>query len=108
VSASLARVKITRRKMIFIGSLSGASFKIVAFEIIKGTKAEKKFKGDDFDMNGENQCVVVKPVDLTSYNESNTQMYTQSEQYVKNYLSFHHIYVRSYSTIYNFFILLYT
>ena len=38
MSTSLARVKITRRQMIFIGSLSGASFDIVAFEIIKGTE----------------------------------------------------------------------
>ena len=30
-------MKITRRQMIFMGSLSGASFNIVDFEIMKGT-----------------------------------------------------------------------
>jgi len=42
-------------------------------------------KGDDFDINGENQCNVIQPIDLTPYNESNAEMYAKSETYVKNY-----------------------
>jgi hypothetical protein len=42
-------------------------------------------KGNDFEINGKNQCMVIQPIDLTPYNESNTEMYAKSEQYVKNY-----------------------
>jgi len=42
-------------------------------------------KGDDFELDGENQCNVIQPIDLTPYNESNLQMYTESEKYVKQY-----------------------
>jgi hypothetical protein len=41
--------------------------------------------GDDFDLNGENQCNVIQSINLKHYNKSNAKMYAKSEEYVKNY-----------------------
>lgn len=41
--------------------------------------------GDDFELDGQNQCNVIKPIDLTPYNKSNVKMYAKGEKYVKQY-----------------------
>jgi hypothetical protein len=41
--------------------------------------------GDDFELDGQNQCNVIQPIDLTPYNKSNVKMYAKGEKYVKQY-----------------------
>jgi len=40
--------------------------------------------GNDFKVDGQNQCDVIQPIDLSSYMEQNASMYAQTQDYVKH------------------------